>query len=153
MTDSRLSATQAALAACLVTLDEGTLPLSGREFDAVVERRRTQMAFVRARAAAVGGVREITDDDWTSASLWVQSFLPDGYTPLKRSVAAELVRALPREAVRAVLETVSAVLLWDGIATEGERAWLEALARAARLDDNAAIDDLLRIGKRLARGL
>ncbi len=152
MDDVTLTPTQAALAACLVTLDEGTPPLSGREVEAVVERRRAQMAFVRAQAAEVGRVSLITDDDWAAASLWVQVHLPDGYTPLKRPVAAKLLEFLPPASVRAVLAAVSAVLQWDGIATDGERAWLDALARAARLDDRASLEDLLRAGKRLARG-
>jgi hypothetical protein len=50
-----------------------------------------------------------------------------------------------------MLETVSAVIQWDGVTTEGEFAWLEALARAARMNDRATLDDLKRVGARLAR--
>jgi len=151
MSANALSAPVAVLAACLVTLDEGGEALSGRELAAIVERRMAQMAFIRRYAAELGGVSAISDDDWASANLWVQLNLPDGYNATKRGLAAVLVAALPRLTVRKALEAVSAVVQWDGVTKDGEFAWLEALARAARLDDRATLEDIQRVGKRLAR--
>jgi hypothetical protein len=148
MSANALSAPVAVLAACLVTLDEGGEALSGRELAAIVERRKAQMAFIRRSAAELGGVSAISDDDWASANLWVQLNLPDGYNATKRALAVDLVAAL---AVRKALEAVSAVVQWDGVTKDGEFAWLEALARAARLDDRATLEDIQRVGKRLAR--
>ncbi len=146
-----LSIAQSILVLCLITLDEGMLPLSGQEVSGVRERRRAQMEFIRAQAALLGGQAMVDDSDWAIANSWIQSQLPSGYQPAARAIHASLLANLPRPVVRRVLEVVSAVIQWDGVTTDGELALLDDVARAAKMSDTATLEDLKRAGRRLAR--
>ena len=145
-----MSPAQIVVVLCLTTLDEGTLPLSGRELEGVVARRRAQMTFIREKAAALGQQEAVDDDDWAVANAWLQEMLPLGYQPAARPLFAELMATLPRPTLRKALEVVSAVIQWDGVTTEAELALLDDLARAAKMNDHATLEDLRRIGARLA---
>ena len=146
-----LTPSQSCLVLCLLALDEGASPVSGRELETVLERRRAQMVFIRAKCAALGEQDEISDDDWGVANAWLQELLPNGYHLSMRPLLAEVIAEMARPTIRRLLEAVSAVVQWDGNISEGEALLFDDLARVAKLNDRSSRDDLDRIGRRLAR--
>jgi hypothetical protein len=146
-----LSACQTVLAFCLLTLDEGMSPLSGREIEQVIKRREAQMAFIRKESASIGGVDACSDEDWTEANAWVSEHLPTGYHVAARAALEEALSPLTRVQVRRAMEVVAAVVYWDGAVTEGEESLFHDLARVAKLSDRATLEELERKGRRLAR--
>jgi hypothetical protein len=146
-----LTTSQSCLVLCLLALDEGASPVSGRELETVLERRRAQMVFIRAKCAALGEQDEISDDDWGVANAWLQELLPNGYHLSMRPLLADVIAEMSRPTIRRLLEAVSAVVQWDGNISEGEALLFDDLARVAKLNDRSSRDDLDRIGRRLAR--
>ena len=110
------------------------------------------MEFVRTQSAQIGGQDSVSDEDWSVANVWLQEHIPHGYVPQSRATFAALMSPLPRAVLRKALEVVSAVVQWDGVTTESELALLHDLAHAGKMGDSAALDDLRRIGRKLARG-
>lgn len=146
-----LTTAQIIVVLCLVALDEGQIALSGREVEGVVARRHAQMDFIRGKAAELGGQAEVTDDDWAVASAWLQEALPHGYGSTSRHALEAPMHALPKPILRKALEVVSAVVQWDGVQTDEELTLFDDLAALAHLDDRASLEELKRIGKKLAR--
>ncbi len=146
-----LTQAQSVLVLGLIAMDEGTAPLSGREMESVLVRRVAQVEFIRSESASIGGQSDISETDWGVANAWVSELLPYGYKVALRPLLSELLEDFSRSQVRRTLELVSAVVQWDGAVSVDEALYFEELARVAKLNDKATLDDLLRVGRRLAR--